>query len=331
MATYLPVNSASENGICILGSESYPADGDKLEINFQSEYYIAVMQLEKHSFLVAGVYSDDQNYQLARFGKTCPPINETSKFTRFFKMYLSENPASMKREGLLLNGSFRYSAHTISKEMYQRLVEFMPEFKYKKEAGCYYLNGSEQSYQYKTFHPIESCNAQSSLGFEEQEIIEEAKTLTNSNSCRTTASRIVEMVTNGNVKISRNHRIPLPCYDSFARGKPEQFLYVMPEPASLFLTADSFVLQAIYQRMDVLRTRTGGVDKFKALKKLYADIAKVPAEDQQQILSVLTQFKKEQKEVLTRRRNQFDWVHRSTNTAILIDYLLATMRLKRAM
>jgi hypothetical protein len=280
-------------------------------VNIKNEFYIAIANKGMHCFLMLGVVKDDGSHQLlARVGKSNNLDPDFYNHCRMMQKAIcgSGTIAIISDEGIFKPKTkqifISYQAYTISKEQAIEFLVLINDIeiqqlenptvraswnKYKTDENriqCYIptVDKAQQTINFE-FKSLNSwANGISSKGkyHNRNNLFKDAQTLHTSNTCRTTALRILESVLGFKTGVSESFYIAPKYRTTLLAGQPlSSSFYILPPPPEAFFKTLSpsqlDVLQQLYKRLAVLplskindiKTRA----KFMELKAMYLDIA----------------------------------------------------------
>lgn len=283
-------------------------------VNITNEFYLAIAKRGIHSFLMLGVVKDDGSHQLlARVGKSNnldPDFNYPCKMAP--KIFCGNGSiAVLNDEGIFRPQNTRslisYQAYSLSLEQVIEFLSLIYEIekqqlenpiiralwnKHRTEKDrieCYIPTVDKEqqkiNFEFKSLKAwvdgVDSKNKHPNSN----NLSKDAQTLHSSNTCRTTALRILESVLGFKTSVSEFFYIAPKYRTTLLAGQPlSNRFYILPPPPEAFsetLTHSQLdVLQHLYQRLEVLPASKINdiktLTKFEELKAMYIEIAGQP-------------------------------------------------------
>ena len=296
------------------------------------KYFLGLMQVDVHTFIVSGIESSEHTIILSRFGKAFVEENTISLQLRV--KFGGSCASRIQTEGLLLMSdskeddvSYRYDLHHVSEKTHNRYIAFMHFLtKHSAEAktetdeqgrrrillGCYML-GESGNYKYKRLSEVnpEDLVDEDTTEVKEaaDELTEKVNVLSMENTCRTTAVEIFSQFVELEEPIQSNYKVPLAGRAKLNRpeGLTVSSLSIMPERyiAQEDETTKNYVLTTLYTRMLELRKHRENSNKFRVLRQLYGNITKLDGNNIKQILKMLNCCLHTKSKILNSHRSIF--------------------------
>lgn len=314
---------------------------DNLIVNPNSEFFVSIVKNGIHSSLILGVMVDNQAITLAKVGKSnlIDQGFDTScagQFSLFKKELVTHTEAALMDEGVNSNLGMNYQAFSIT---YQQYLDFLEMFKtihleqlnhYQKrsfdvnkdygdlsfpEKGVYKLRkgikcfipmlqeSGQITFQYQD---IKTFNGTAQNKQKPQEMINGAKQLSASNTCRTTARSILNYVLGYCSNISEHFLINL----DYHMKKEGDFFYILPPPPNFYQvdTTRKQILQELYAKLEELPKKYAQLEltreKFNKLKQLYCDISARPEISFVELLTKIEAHKSQHQNLFSQHRGQ---------------------------
>ncbi|HHI9467535.1 TPA: hypothetical protein ACU9KK_002566 [Legionella anisa] len=319
-----------------------------LVANKKSEFFITIAKKGIHSFVMLGVMVDGKPELLAKVGKGNVidedfGISCTNQFTLFGKILGSHSDASLMDEGEdNRNSDISYQAYSIT---YEHYLEFLAitrdihedQLKYYKERkvrniavekltypekGVYFLRRGIKCYIPEkehsgqiTFRLQNVDNYGKASTFNNKQIrdgiIDGAREINPSNTCRTTACDILNYTLQHSPKVPAFFTFGLDYKTKLVKGQlPQNGFYILPPPPNCFKVnpTQMEVLKELYEKLEDLPKNQPDLDitekKFNQLKYLYQEIAGESQLSLNQLLTKIADHRKTNDPLFNTRRRQ---------------------------
>lgn len=314
----------------------------------KSEFFITIAKKGIHSFVMLGIWVDGKPEILAKvgkgnvidkdFGTSC-----SNKFTLFGKIVGSHSDASLMDEGRDTSDSdISYQAYSITYEHYLEFLAItrdihrdqleyykkrkVPNVPVKKltypERGVFWLRQG-----IKCYIPEEEPSGQITLRYQKvdtfdkastfnnertrQGIIDGAREINTSNTCRTTACDILNYTLQYSPNVPSLFVTGLDYKIKLIKGQlPQNGFYILPPPPNCFKVnpTQMEVLNELYKKIEDLPKNHPNLDatrkKFNELKRLYQEIAGEPQLSLNQLLKKITDHRAANNSLFNVRRSQ---------------------------
>ncbi|BCA94787.1 hypothetical protein TUM19329_11480 [Legionella antarctica] len=293
----------------------------------KSKFFIAICKQGAHSFLMLGVYDQNQvTHLLCRVGKffDVPRESKSNKcFTSsrlLFNAFFSSSTAKIIDEQLFRKTKgevpISYQAHDLSYQHYLEFIQLLEGLQTDDNAyNCYKPVTVQQSEITLMLTSDLIFTPRTDL----EDIIADTSEIRLNNTCRHSAIKLVEEARHASVSslVSSNFVSDLPYQTRLDFGKPTSELpfYVLPPPPIAYpdLSVEQrSVVTKLYTRMEHLLLVDPHSEltknKFGSLKELYTEITG-PQKDLTlaQLLFSIQSWKEENKSTLNVLRKKYFW------------------------
>ncbi|MGB0894831.1 MAG: hypothetical protein ACPGUD_10530 [Parashewanella sp.] len=286
-----------------------PEIGDKIALAPRdAEFFISVMEKEGHSFWCAGYSVNSLNVLLARFGKWIDSEGVEFYIGMAFSKF-HQLSGFIMQEGLRLHGHIRYEAYAISADQYDTFVSFMSRLVFKSckevKQGCFFRE--HDAFVFRQLQQQWAGNTEPQVVYskqaqQENSLIESASYASFTNTCRSTASEVVALVTNNVAKVSKKPYVRLCSATEFDRDIMQSELLILPILVEQGIDENhTQILRNIYKKLIELRRSPSGVNKFFAFKRLYIELSDM--KDKADILAAIIRFSGENRALITAHRS----------------------------
>lgn len=310
----------------------------------KSEFFITIVKNGMHSMLMLGVMVNGKPKLLAKVGKgNVIDKDFEHSLTLFGKILGSHSDASLMDEGHDTRDSdISYQAYSITYEHYLEFLaitrdihqdqrEFYKERKVRNvpvkkltypERGVFnlregikcYIPAEESSGQITLKHQKVDTFAKASTFNNEQirqGIIDGAREISASNTCRTTARDILNYTLQYSPHVPALFAIGLDYKTKLVEGQlPQKGFYILPPPPNCFKVnpTQMEVLKELYKKLENLPKNQPNLDitekKFNQLKYLYQEIAGESQLSLNQLLNKITTHRVDNDLLFNTRRSQ---------------------------
>ncbi|MFA5960965.1 MAG: hypothetical protein WC785_10675 [Tatlockia sp.] len=278
-----------------------------VKVSKESEFFIAICQLKKHSYVTCGVKEPGKDsVLLASFGKTsydfCLPtmiVNESAVKYSYGKDYYYEPKKHL----------IRYKAYAISLDQYRAFLEYLKTLSQKQIARNEVIPPLK-AYQFKA-QDEETITLEWSEFADPEKKHKVAKRFYQFglfNTCRHSAKEFVKeanQVQDFEDGVSSFSFIKPPLAAIFDKGvvTAERKFYILPLPPTAFKEIDSqkkMFLTALYKRMETICLLNSESDKtFEKFSKLKALYQRIAPKESGSILHVIQTIKDWERENLS--------------------------------
>lgn len=309
-----------------------------------SRIFVAIAKQDTHSFLMFGIYKDNQvDGLLSRVGKVHYSRDTACSFIT--NALFTSVPAGLKNEPIFRSDRgpttkpISYQAYDISYRTYLEWIQFLEKMQTEsKSFACYKpsrvtADEIEMVYTDELLIPAASNAATPN---------ESCQQLSIGNTCRHTALELLESVRGvPNASISSQYNVDLPYQTVLEDRKPSDKIpfYVLPLPPTLFHTLPAVqrtLIEKLYHRMEcipsIAHNNPATIKKFQALKELYEQLAYESESSLELTLESIKHWKESNKDHLQGLRVTYffdQWMTRQSATSRLINEIEQELEFKK--
>ncbi|BCA95725.1 hypothetical protein TUM19329_20860 [Legionella antarctica] len=323
---------------------------DSITMSKKDEYFVSIVKQDIHSFMMLGVMHNGSPKLLARVGKTNDIDPDFGKTVLMTGKAISFGTLSrITDEGLWRSKDsvavINYQAYAINYEQFKQFLELTAEIEKKQlvnpdiSAGilrvyrknhpneevtdkkimedeaikCYVPVSEEADNDEVRFElkALKDCNFTVSDQAKVEKISKEVQEIHISNTCRTSALNIVEVVLGFATDVSKYFFVSPKYKTLLIAGQPDkESFYIFPPPPNVFKESSDQqhrILSKLYKRMEEIplsnpedpKTRA----KFDAIKTMYNDIAGQNTLTATQLLGSIMKYEAEKSQALFEKRS----------------------------